>query len=359
MLHISPFRSAHRLISNSSNIVLLGSLLLPTFRSTKTLLQPRYRHSHYARLASSTTSRKPVPQQRATSTIPTKTSVQPPSIAKPSASPPIPSSLTLTTALNPPSTTLPAPLTLPTRSEYSSTLSYLYNLGRSYASFYKSGVKNTWTNYKLSRTLSSKPSSTLTRGEKLLLRRSSHDVRRLPVFAILFLIVGEWLPLFVPFVPRLVPLTCRIPKQENGMRQVQHERRRKALLEIGARDWPDSVFSQEGFGDKRRIVMLSQALGLFSAKLDALTGLPGTGWVLRRRLEGHVRFLEEDDEMLVRNLGKRGVEEAVEALGVEERVRAADDRGLDVLGKSEVDVAMVLREYLDRARMRPTKNKER
>ncbi|KAG0647239.1 hypothetical protein D0Z07_7014 [Hyphodiscus hymeniophilus] len=111
--------------------------------------------------------------------------------------------------VNGPPTTLPALLDLPIREPNQSFFpGYAFKLGKAYATFYKTGVFNIYKNFQasrpLQRTLSSKyggslssaiSSGALTRSEFQLLNRNWHDLKRVPAFALVFLICGEFTPL--------------------------------------------------------------------------------------------------------------------------------------------------------------------
>merc|ERR1712093_194776 len=97
--------------------------------------------------------------------------------------------------VNGPLTTLPAPLQTPTRQPSQSLPGYLFALGKSYVAFYKTGIKNIYTNYKASQPLQSTidknhssslaaavKAGSLTRSEFQLLARNWHDVKRVPMF---------------------------------------------------------------------------------------------------------------------------------------------------------------------------------
>jgi hypothetical protein len=120
---------------------------------------------------------------------------------------------------------------------------YLYALGRAYLTFYKTGLKNIWNNRKeyneikarLGRftpedaalyggqTVSeSDPQRipTITRREYQLYLRTKHDLGKLLPFSLVFLICGEFTPLVVLALgSRVVPYTCRIPRQQEKDRK--------------------------------------------------------------------------------------------------------------------------------------------
>jgi len=109
-------------------------------------------------------------------------------------------------------------------------LSYLYRLGKSYLSFYKTGLKNVWFNYKEYRKIKERLGSfplndvvkyggkggrpTISRREYQLYLRTRQDIRKLIPFGLILVICGEFTPLVVLALgSAVVPSTCRIPKQ--------------------------------------------------------------------------------------------------------------------------------------------------
>lgn len=279
--------------------------------------------------------------------------------------------------LNPPPSTLPPVLTTPTRQAEQSAPAYYFALGKSYLSFYKTGIKSVYTNYKLSRPLSSRPLPTssvtpgqsqpthsssdqsnassvpLTRAEWQLLRRSRDDLRRVPIFALVFAICGEFTPLVVVFLgPSVVPRPCRIPKQVAGAR-AQAEKRRKESF----RDGVDSSMQSRGEADadadadsqhggvadaltRPQALHVGRSLGLYSGVWDRVGGLPAA--MLRGRIQRWERYVQLDDALL-RGGGGGGVD----ALAEEEVRLACEERGLDVLGRKELLLRQTLQQWLD------------
>jgi len=177
--------------------------------------------------------------------------------------------------INPSLSTLPPPLSLPTRDPDSSAIAYWFRVGRAYGRFYTTGVKQTYRNYKKAKQLRARISRSkalnisqghnakdyprrrflrlfpppmlvdietfmrkeslarsepqLLRSEFQLLAREREDVKKLPLFALLVAVFGEWLPFLVPFIPGRVPRTCRIPKQVSGMRIALEEGRKESF----------------------------------------------------------------------------------------------------------------------------------
>src|ERR1700712_1360579 len=131
----------------------------------------------------------------------------------------LPAKLPRTHSVNGPFTTLPAPLTVPARVEGQSFFpSYALALGKAYLGFYKTGVKNIYTNFKLSRKIQhainaqhassfsvAVTSASLTRSDLQLLVRNWHDIKRVPLFALVLMICGEFTPLVVIALSGVVP----------------------------------------------------------------------------------------------------------------------------------------------------------
>ncbi|EPE35865.1 hypothetical protein GLAREA_05203 [Glarea lozoyensis ATCC 20868] len=258
--------------------------------------------------------------------------------------------------LNGPLSTHPAPLVLPTRKEYPSTFKYLFNLGKTYANFYKTGGKNIYHNYRATQPIKSKinahyppsrhdpavalrsylHSQGLTRAEFQLLIRSWHDTKRVPLFGLVFLICGEFTPLVVLAISNIVPWTCRIPRQIEKDRRVLEERRG-----ISFRNLTMAPPTEKGGALVRmQLIHVSWSLGLSSSVWDYLGGqYPGLpDWMLRRRVKRRVEYLEMDD-MLLRK-GK------VEELDVEEARMACVERGINVVGRPERDIRGDLEAWL-------------
>ena len=107
---------------------------------------------------------------------------------------------------------------------------YLYRLGKAYVTFYKTGLKNVWLNYKEYRDIKKRLGPlhindvvkyggkdglpTISRREYQLCLRTRHDLGKLIPFCLIFLVCGEFTPLVVAALgSAVVPSTCRIPKQ--------------------------------------------------------------------------------------------------------------------------------------------------
>lgn len=273
-----------------------------------------------------------------------------------------PTQSTSPTAANPPASTRPPPLSLPARDPAASTFSHLFATGKAYLTFYKTGFKQIYVNTRLVWSLGSasgippdapgsptagqpqpptaspptlRPAAT-TRSTELLKRRWRHDMRRVPLFALMFVVCGEFTPLVVLALPGVVPLTCRIPRQIEKLRRTTEARRRASAERIQGK--------AGDHGDKHHLsraevtAHIARSLNLISPLWDRLP-LPDSAVALlaSRRVRAHVAYLIRDGHLLSQAGG-------VPALEDEEVALACEDRGLPVLDKS----AAALREELGR-----------
>ncbi|KAJ4414792.1 hypothetical protein N0V82_007707 [Gnomoniopsis sp. IMI 355080] len=287
------------------------------------------------------------------------------------------------TAANPPATTRPAPLDLPARDPNTSTLSFYFATGKAYLTFYKTGLKNIYLNTRLVWSLNAAsgiprgaddaavpaittPTTTravgsTTRSTFILRRRWRYDVRRLPPFALLLLVCGEFTPLVVIAMPGLVPYTCRIPRQIESLQRKAEDRRAASFrrLEDMMREKKRLAHDDDGetkpadeqskamgprkasLTDAKAAAHIARSLNLISPLWDRI-GLPDAALVLlstQRKAQRHVDFLREDDALLVQAGG-------VDALVDEEVVLACVDRAIGTLGRSTDDLRAQLRLWL-------------
>jgi hypothetical protein len=255
--------------------------------------------------------------------------------------------------VNGPISTLPAPLNTPERQPGQSFFpSYAFALGKSYLTFYKNGLKAIYTNFMACRPLQAKldnkyggslakaiDAGFLDRLSFQLLTRSWFDVKRIPIFALVFLVCGEFTPLVVIAVTSVVPYTCRIPKQIESDRKTLEKRRAISFRNLTAA-LPEN---KAGVDDLMRMQLLhiSWSLGLSSSAWDWLGGrLPGLPTpFLRRKVKRRVQYLEWDDKLIKRDGG-------VEGMSTEEIRMALIERGADVLGKSDSQLREGLKAWL-------------
>ena len=262
--------------------------------------------------------------------------------------------------LNPPASTRPPPLDLPTKTPEDSLFGHFYRVGKAYMGFYKAGMKAIFTNRRLLRSSSAAAASAnsaaaLTRADVLLRARTRHDLSRLPVFAVLLLVCGEFTPLVVLAFPHLTPLTCRIPKQVEALRRAAAERRAASFRALAHRrqslapilaftGQSSSVPSQgeEGKGKEQEPAPgrratgeeaaaaaghVARSLGLTSVWWDRL-GVEGGGPFARGAADRAVAALARDDALI-----RAAAPHHVAGLEDDEVLLACDDRGIDVRGK--------------------------
>lgn len=273
----------------------------------------------------------------------------------------------LSVALNPPPTTRPPPLSLPIRG-HEPAYKFYFRTGRAYLSFYKAGLKGIWTNYKLVGTL--KPEGIysgsaaeirealkegkLSRANYQLLRRFRSDVSKLPLFALLFMVCGEFTPLVAVFMTGLVPRTLLIPKQVQKLREVAQERKSKSRDRFRdlqyvhrwaeAQGDPDAISPSPIEWNTFRHIACSQ--GLYSRYWETILPERFSSKMIQRRAMKRAWEVRADDMAILRD-GGVGLMEA------EEVIMACDERGLDVLGKSEQQMRKALEGWIKNGGMTP------
>ena len=256
--------------------------------------------------------------------------------------------------INPPSSTHSPPLKLPSRAPTLPAYKHYYSTGKAYLSFYKTGLKAIWTNFKLIRALPNKVSSknaaeilaatqngTLSRANFQLILRTSRDLWNLPTFGLIFLICGEFTPLVIVFMTGLVPRIIWIPKQVQSAREKVEKRRREAQrqgdFEMSARDiiLQDQIPIQSSSEQKMTLKYIAQSLNLYSPVLDRYFPFLLLPALVRGRVNKRLEDLRVDDFAIARDGG-------VQSMSAEEVILACEERGMDVLEKEED----VLREQL-------------
>ncbi|KAI9680738.1 MAG: hypothetical protein M1817_004178 [Caeruleum heppii] len=261
------------------------------------------------------------------------------------------------TRVNGPVTTLPAPLVLLDRAPDEAFIKYAYQRGKGYLTFYKTGVKNVWANFQRSRTLRALIASRadgslphalsqnlLSRADYQLLHRSAHDVRRVPLFALILLVFAEWTPFIVPFVPSVVPRTCWIPSQVLTDREKLEGRRRESFRNLVVPPpTPSNTDHETAVSDLNRdhLLHISNSLNLHSVWWPtslAPESLPATA-LLQSRVRKHVGYLDMDDELIRRDGGPGEME-------VEELRMALEERGVDVVGRNDSRLRALMRGWL-------------
>ncbi|KAF2150837.1 hypothetical protein K461DRAFT_280867 [Myriangium duriaei CBS 260.36] len=329
---------------------------------------------------------------------------------------------------NPPSSTLPPPLELPTRGPNDSLIRYLFQLGRAYGRFYWAGLKLIWSNHKRARDMkqdfevlrrwaASRDASlsklgnssqeltmlaiamestgewkelvtaklqssekvflssqlklaNVTRARFQTLIRDDEDWKKLPQFAVLVAAAGEYLPLLVPFMPKLVPRTCRIPKQIQGMRK-NRERRANLSFEAGFEALSkdkirEAVIAARSIADKELVhsyihastpatyLMADTIIDKLSmpqlVHASTMLDLHGRWWariglnppqgMMKRRVKRRLQYLAVDDTLLLRSA------EGIDALNAEEVRIACDERAMKVTDRETEELRTALKDWL-------------
>lgn len=260
--------------------------------------------------------------------------------------------------VNPPISTLPAPLDVPQREPGQGALKYYLGVGKLYLGFYKTGIKNVWGNFKLAREVRGKLQQELerqrkegksvrgnlvdgvfplSRNEFQLLKRNRSDISRVPLFGLLFAVFGEWLPLIVVFVTPVVPYPCRIPTQVEKTRKKLEARRRESFrgqIDGFVPDPSRVEITDEAskWIDVRQARHIGRSLGLHTGLWDRLSklGIPKTppSGIIMFKTRRHVEYLKQDDKLIMRDGGVKG-------LTPEEVRMSCEERGIDVLGRPD------------------------
>jgi len=253
--------------------------------------------------------------------------------------------------INPPASTLPPPLNLPTRTlEHGREMEwykYYYRLGRAYGAFYMAGLKAIWANYKSTRELLKLlPSSnitavrqavkdgTLSRADFQSIRRSKSDMSKLPPFILLWCICGEFTPLLIVFVTGLVPRILWIPKQVQKAREKVEERRKVIRQTSMFNEKPintiikENLLSPSTTTSREAYKCLAQSLSLYPAWWDRFAPSLIPSGLVQRRVEARLKDLDVDDFAIARDGGVRSMDR-------EEVLMACEDRGITVLEKED------------------------
>lgn len=251
--------------------------------------------------------------------------------------------------LNPPRTTRPPPLSLPSRDASESQIKYLFQLGKAYLTFLKDGFKSVNENRKLLRAKydrtpkEDRPSifrpsyvpNTFSRADWLLMWRTRHDLLRIPAFGLLVIVTGELSVIIAAAVDGLVPYPCKIPSHTFHAQERAEARRRRAFDQLEASS-PDGPLSANLSVSAARNHAL-RSMYISGDIWEHLHFLPPGMWQVKGALR--MMFVEGDDKNLIRDGGVTGL--------IHEEVKlACIDRGIDVLGRSGTDLRAALGDWL-------------
>lgn len=275
--------------------------------------------------------------------------------------------------INPPASTLPAPLdlpeSLPASAAPSAKLKRYVSMGRAYVSFYKTGLKNVYYNFRTSIPLRkalgvnpyipstippSAPSSSssgtnafeaalkarapsLNRSDFQLVRRAAYDFRRLIPFTLIVIICGEFTPLVVLALGSAVtPYTCRVPGQISKTQKQRAEVKRLAIAAHQARTTGSVTPLLVGSEQELDLLARKFANGKWVEeeassedvlRACAVFGLAKThvrppflaGLVYKQRLRRYAEYLRLDDGLIVKYGGVKKLNANEVRIAIEER----------------------------------------
>ncbi|KAL8925171.1 MAG: hypothetical protein Q9208_003676 [Pyrenodesmia sp. 3 TL-2023] len=264
---------------------------------------------------------------------------------------------TQTDTLNPPASTLPPPLILPSREPSQWRPVFYFRTGRAYLTFYKTGLKAIWSNYKLLRQVRPRiprdksleqalRDGDLSRADYHFICRTRRDVSRIPLFGLVLCIFGEFTPLVVIFLSGAVPRTCHIPRQVERAREKAEARRKQSFRE-GTVVAGKEIGKVEDMAElpKPTLRHVGTTLGLYSDLWDRIGVAPSM--LLPRRIRKAVERIEADDLAILRDGGAKG-------LLKKEVQLAAEGRGLDVVGRPIKDIQSELDRWMKARRHKDT-----
>jgi LETM1 and EF-hand domain-containing protein 1 len=190
--------------------------------------------------------------------------------------------------------------------------------------FYYNGVKEIWKDRKivadLRKTIAERE-STSGEGvrwiEQAVITRHGADLRKLPLFLAILLILEEILPLLVIYAPSLLPSTCVLPSQSTKMRSGEEAKRSVAIQNLAKKETiretvEKLAFRLEGKGraavgqeaEEDKEVMRVKSLSAHGsdtvreiARIFALSSWGPVG-MISSRIEKHLLRLQPDDELL-------------------------------------------------------------
>jgi len=261
------------------------------------------------------------------------------------------------------------------------------SVGKGYLSFYKTGISNVYANHQSVQLLKARLASTpppptppldpppydpyvrekreLSRAEFQQLCRHRLDMKRVPAFAVVFAVFGEWTPLIVPWITKVVPGPCRLPGQiikevealeKRRMEAKEQRMRDERMQELnGQEEGRKGVFAVESAQavkdvdvrdlGRTELLDLSRTFGLHARLWDRI-GVSGTVWpptaLLRRNVRSWLKYLAADDELM----GKGG--SVGELLEVELRT-ACMERGMNISGKEKGELVAWLENWMSDA----------
>ena len=223
--------------------------------------------------------------------------------------------------------------------------------------FYFNGVKQIWANRTLVKQVQTRVASggaALTRQESQLIRTHEADMRKLPLFLFILLILEEALPLVVIWAPSLLPSTCILPNQLIKIRMGEEVKRAEAVQALkqaeSLKEVLPVIHESGGRGAKptqpHSGEEAAKLLDRFSseeltqlAKIFSLSTWGGSA-MIRRRLDSHIAYIRSDDQLMCVD-SLNSIPQHVDALA-----KACGERGLRCTGIEHREMFESLRAWL-------------
>ncbi|SAM82336.1 uncharacterized protein UBRO_04671 [Ustilago bromivora] len=223
--------------------------------------------------------------------------------------------------------------------------------------FYFSGVKQIWANRKRVKEVQARVAnggSGLTREESQLMHVHKADMRKLPLFLFILLILEEALPLVVIWAPSLLPSTCILPNQLAKIRMGEEVKRAEAFQQLKQSDSLKELIpvieeSKEGLRltnvhreqtEQDILKTLSSEDLTKLAKIFSLSTWGGAA-MIRRRLDSHLTYIRQDDLLMCADGDFGAIPLHADALA-----KACGERGLRCSGIEHHDMFESLRSWL-------------
>ncbi|KAE8244256.1 hypothetical protein A4X13_0g6729 [Tilletia indica] len=193
----------------------------------------------------------------------------------------------------------------------------------------------------------------LSREEYQLIKYHNSDMRKLPLFLAIVLILEEVLPLVVIYAPGLLPSTCILPSQIAKIREKDEVRRSAAVLRLRAKEGGLTVAQgAEGAAatwedEAKRVVSALDAAALKDLSVTFKLPTWGGSTLQRGRLASHLAYLRSDDALMAGSGSESGNAVADEVpQDVEGLERACSERGLRASGVDSLTMSEALRNWL-------------
>ncbi|KAK0526702.1 hypothetical protein OC842_005102 [Tilletia horrida] len=208
----------------------------------------------------------------------------------------------------------------------------------------------------------------LSREESQLIKTHDSDMRKLPLFLAIVLILEELLPLVVIYAPGLLPSTCILPSQMAKIRAKEEDRRTAAVKRLrGEAEGRARLELAAGVGavqaaaaaeaeaeaangweeDAKRVVGQLDAASLKDLALTFKLPTWGGSYLQRGRLASHLAYLRADDALMAGSGVNDEVPQDLDGLS-----RACTERGLRASGADPVTMSESLRSWLSHTRPR-------